>query len=195
VKILTQLLDTDLFPWLAAKQSPGQAQRHRAASIVADRLCGSMTDPIIRNAQEKRQLEVIGSFLTGLGYKQQPHPPAEPITEMQPGTFAFRMNVLVGDIKRIKIPIDAVIQPKTVRPSKLPILIEAKSAGDYTNVNKRRKEEAKKMNQLRTQFGDEVQYVLFLCGYFNAGYLGYEAADGIDWIWEHRIDDMAQLGL
>jgi hypothetical protein len=36
---------------------------------------------------------------------------------------------------------------------------------------------------------DGGAYVLFLCGYFNAGSLGYEAADGIDWIWEHRIDE------
>ena len=35
-----------------------------------------------------------------------------------------------------------------------------------------------------------VQFVLFLCGYFDTGYLGYEAAEGIDWIWEHRIEDM-----
>jgi hypothetical protein len=40
-----------------------------------------------------------------------------------------------------------------------------------------------------------VEFVLFLCGYFNAGYLGYEAADGIDWIWDNRIEDMDQLGL
>jgi type II restriction enzyme len=25
--------------------------------------------------------------------------------------------------------------------------------------------------------------------------LGYEAAEGIDWVWEHRIDDLAKLGL
>jgi hypothetical protein len=73
VKIIAQLLDTDLFPWLAAKQSPDQAQRHRAASIVADRLCGSMSDPIIRNAQEKRQLEVIGSFLTRIIHQAHFH--------------------------------------------------------------------------------------------------------------------------
>jgi hypothetical protein len=35
---------------------------------------------------------------------------------------------------------------------------------------------------------------LFLCGYFDSGYLGYEAAEGIDWVWEHRIDDLAQFG-
>jgi len=25
--------------------------------------------------------------------------------------------------------------------------------------------------------------------------LGYEAAEGIDWVWEHRIDDLVKLGL
>jgi hypothetical protein len=195
VKILTELLDTDLFPWLASKQTPQQQERHRASTIVADRLCGSMSDPIIRNAQERRQLELIGSFLIKLGYKQKPHPPAKLLTEMEPGTYSFRMNVVVGDVNKVKIPIDIIIQPKKPRPSKLPILIEAKSAGDFTNVNKRRKEEAKKMLQLRAQFGKEVEFVLFLCGYFNAGYLGYEAADGMDWIWEHRIEDMKQLGI
>jgi XamI restriction endonuclease len=88
-----------------------------------------------------------------------------------------------------------VIQPKKLRESRLPIMIEAKSAGDFTNVNKRRKEEAKKMARLKGQFGDKVEYVLFLCGYFNAGYLGYEAADGMDWIWEHRVKDLDKLGL
>jgi hypothetical protein len=38
---------------------------------------------------------------------------------------------------------------KTARAGDLPLLIEAKSAGDSTNVNKRRKEEATKMSQLR----------------------------------------------
>ena len=37
--------------------------------------------------------------------------------------------------------------------------------------------------------------MVFLCGYFDSGYLGYEAADLIDWIWEHRISDFDQLGL
>jgi len=154
-----------------------------------------MSDPIIRNAQEKRQLDIIGACLKSKGYTQKPHPSTKPITHMEPGTFSFRMDVQVGETRKVKIPIDVVIQPKKLRPSRLPVLIEAKSAGDFTNVNKRRKEEAKKMAQLRTQFGDQVEFVLFLCGYFDAGYLGYEAADGMDWIWEHRISDMDLLGL
>ena len=42
---------------------------------------------------------------------------------------------------------------------------------------------------------NNVTFVLFLCGYFDSAYLGYEAAEGIDWIWEHRITDMDQLGI
>ena len=37
--------------------------------------------------------------------------------------------------------------------------------------------------------------VLFLGGYFDSGYLGYEAAEGIDWVWEHRPDDFEKVGL
>ncbi|MGF0304606.1 XamI family restriction endonuclease, partial [Rhodococcus rhodochrous] len=76
-----------------------------------------------------------------------------------------------------------------------PLLVEAKSAGDFTNTNKRRKEEATKIRQLRKTYGSEIQLVLFLCGYFDAGYLGYEAAEGLDWVWEHRPDDFANAGL
>jgi hypothetical protein len=52
-----------------------------------------------------------------------------------------------------------------------------------------------KMSQLRSAYGKKVQFNLFLCGYFDSGYLGYEAAEGIDWVWEHRIDDIALLGI
>jgi hypothetical protein len=51
------------------------------------------------------------------------------------------------------------------------------------------------MAQLKAQLGDNVEFMLFLCGYFNAGYLGYEAAEGMDWVWEHRIEDLDKLGL
>ncbi len=82
-----------------------------------------------------------------------------------------------------------------MRPNRLPIMVEAKSAGDFTNTNKRRKEEAKKISQLKATFGEDICYLVFLCGYFDGGYLGYEAADGIDWVWEHRIEDFEQLGI
>jgi len=197
--IISRMLDVDIFPWLQESRRPTKTERYRSSTIVADRLCGAVAEPIIRNAQEKRQLALIQDYLIGRGFKLKAHPTAAPLAQMEPGTFTFRLNVLVkpsaAGSKSVKIPIDAVIQPKKARLPHLPLLIEAKSAGDFTNVNKRRKEEATKINQLKATYGDDVVFVLFLCGYFDAPYLGYEAAEGIDWIWEHRLEDIDQLGI
>src|SRR6266536_297248 len=198
-EILSRMLDVDIFPWLEEKRRPTKEERYRSSTIVADRLCGSVAEPIVRNAQEKRQLAFIEKYLTERSYTLKAHPAAAPLKQMEPGTFSFRMNVLVrpskAEAKTVKIPIDAVIQPKKAKLPHLPLLIEAKSAGDFTNVNKRRKEEATKINQLKATYGKQIVFVLFLCGYFDAAYLGYEAAEGIDWIWEHRPQDLDRLGL
>jgi hypothetical protein len=193
--VLTELLDRDIFPWLDRGDNPTDHERDRAATIVADRLCSAVANPIVRNAQEQRQLQIIGDWLDSRGYRKQPHPTTRPTTEMEPGTYAFRMNLAVGKSLKVNIPVDVVIQPKNPRKDRVPVLIEAKSAGDFTNTNKRRKEEATKIHQLQAAYGARVTYVLFLCGYFGSDYLGYEAAEGIDWVWEHRIGDLAKLGL
>jgi len=193
--ILSRLLDRDIFPWLNTRQGPTDHERDRASTIIADRLCSAVANPIVRNAQEQRQLALIGDYLDQLGYRKQPHHSEKPLTQMEPGTYAFHMNVPVGKMHRVNITIDVVVQPKKPRIDRLPILIEAKSAGDFTNTNKRRKEEATKIHQLQAAYGKTVAFVLFLCGYFGSDYLGYEAAEGIDWVWEHRIEDLKRLGL
>ena len=116
---------------------------------------------------------------------------------MEPGEFSFRLNVpaRLGEKQSVNIPVDGAVMSRCATEDDLPLLIEAKSAGDFTNPNKRRKEEAVKISQLRATYGESVRFILFLCGYFDSGYLGYEAAENIDWVWEHRIDDLAQFGL
>ena len=192
-KTVEKMADLDIFVWLERGDSPSKQELYRAATIVADRLCGAVANPIIRNAQERRQLAAIGKWLTALGYHNLPAGAGTKYDEMQPGTFSFRLNVPVEQEstgKSINIPVDAVVMPKAARAGESPLLIEAKSAGDFTNVNKRRKEEATKMIQLQRTYGQNVRFILFLCGYFDSGYLGYEAAEGIDWVWEHRINDL-----
>lgn len=191
---IIELADRDLFTWLEGEDGPAEEQLARAAMVVADRLCGAAADPIIRNAQERRQLETIGVWLGRRGYTNVAPASVEDVTHMPSGTYAFRMNVRVGEGQSaVNLPVDCVIQPHHARPGDIPVLIEAKSAGDATNTNKRRKEEAQKYHQLISRFGTAVQYVLFLCGYFEPGYLGYEASEGIDWVWEHRLSDLEVL--
>ena len=197
-KTIQKMIDPDIFVWLKNDGRPSRQDLYRAATIVADRLCGAVANPIIRNAQEKRQLAVIGKWLKNCGYVKVPSGEGAKYNEMSPGTYSFRLNVPVEQNqagRSVNIPVDAVVMPKTAKIGHLPLLIEAKSAGDFTNVNKRRKEEATKMKQLRRTYGKNVQFVLFLCGYFDSGYLGYEAAEGIDWVWEHRVNDLGKFGL
>jgi len=197
-QIIARLLDKDIFPWLESGQQPTQTEVQRAATIVADRLCGAISDPIVRNAQERRQLSMIKQWLEQRDYSYVRGGAGLSFETMQPGTFSFRLNIpvlLQSGSKQINIPIDVAIAPINSSPGEFPLLIEAKSAGDYTNPNKRRKEEAIKMTQLRSSYGNNVRFILFLCGYFDSGYLGYEAAEGIDWLWEHRIEDLGLFGI
>lgn len=194
---LSEMLDTDIFTWVRPGTKPTVEEEQRASIIIADRLCGMVADPIIRNAQERRQLKSVSEWLDAKGYRLATKIVGTDPTQMEPGTYSFRLNVPVildGGLK-VNIPVDAVIQPLSAHIGDMPLLMEAKSAGDFTNTNKRRKEEAVKYSQLKKSYGNNVVFILFLCGYFDSGYLGYEAAEGIDWVWEHRIDDLEKLGL
>lgn len=196
-RIIEKMADPDIFVWLSRKEPETDLEVERAATVIADRLCGAVADPIIRNAQEQRQLKSLKIWLEEKGYRELKKGEVDSFEKMPPGTFSFRFNVPVflENEKKINIPVDALIMKKNAVAGELPILIEAKSAGDFANVNKRRKEEAAKMSQLKSTYGNEISFNMFLCGYFDSGYLGYEAAEGIDWIWEHRIDDLNSLGL
>ncbi len=198
-KIIKKMADPDIFTWLNRKKPPTQDEIHRAATIVADRLCGATANPIVRNAQEARQLKLIGKWLNARGYKKIPSGSGITFDKMPASSYAFHINVPArqeeATEKMVNVSVDVAVMRAGTKKGGLPLLIEAKSAGDFTNVNKRRKEEATKIAQLKRTYGEDVEYLLFLCGYFDTRYLGYEAAEGIDWVWEHRIDDLAEFGL
>ncbi len=73
-------------------------------------------------------------------------------------------------------------------------------AGTHRRISSRTrtnggKEEAVKIAPLQQAYGTDVELILFLCGDFDSEYLGYETAEGIDWMWEHRITDLDPLGI
>ena len=196
--VILELIDSDIFVWLDRGDTGETEEVHRAATIIADRLCGAEANPILRNAQEKRQLTSIQRWLQERGYAFDEGTGSRKFDELSPGTFVFHLNVPVRRVttnREIKMPIDVVVMPRTAQLGDFPLLIEAKSAGDFTNTNKRRKEEATKVSQLCSTYGDSIRFILFLSGYFDSNYLEYEADEGIDWVWEHRINDLAEFGL
>ena len=151
-KATEKMADPNIFAWIGRKDPPTETEFTRAATIVGNRLCGAFANPIISHAQEKRQLVAIKSWLEEHGCKQLAGGNGTHFDAMTPGTFSFRTNVpvkLEGAVRTVNIRIDAVIMPKDSKAGQFPIFFEAKSAGDFTNANKRRKEESMIMAQLR----------------------------------------------
>ncbi|HEV8432509.1 MAG TPA: XamI family restriction endonuclease [Thermoanaerobaculia bacterium] len=186
-RVVEPLLDPELFPSRAKNLRPSEKERELASFVIADRLCTSIANPIVRNAHQTRQKEILRALLVKAGYAENAHPAELPINFMKPGTFAFAMNV---PTKVAIVAVDLVIQPKQPTGTRTPIITELKAAGDFTNVNKRRKEESEKFRNLKGQYGSDLKLILFLCGYFDRNYLQYGADNGIDWVWEHRPEDL-----
>jgi hypothetical protein len=139
----------------------------------------------LRNGQEARQRELLRAYLEGEGFEESFVLPFE----MPPGAFGFGRNVRVvrGDGAAQNLPVDCVVSPLD---TELPLAcVELKSAGDFTNVNKRRKEESDKHDALMRAHGENTVFLLQLFGYFGKAYLGFEASAGIDWTWDHRLSD------
>ncbi len=185
---LLPLLDPEIFCWLADDRSPTVKDRYKALLIIGERLANALYLPVLRNAQEMRQKQLMRAYLEGEGFEETVELPFE----MSPGTFSFGRNVRVvqeGGAPQ-NLPMDCVVSP--LDPDLPLACVEMKSAGDFTNVNKRRKEESSKHDALKRAHGDRTVFLLQLFGYFGYPYLGFEAAAGIDWAWDHRLDDLAQ---
>ena len=59
-EVVMKLADLDLFPWLGQGNPPTEKEVVRAATVVADRLCGAMTDPIIKtNRREDNLVQLV----------------------------------------------------------------------------------------------------------------------------------------
>ncbi|HTW43366.1 MAG TPA: XamI family restriction endonuclease [Solirubrobacteraceae bacterium] len=184
---LRPLLDPGLFCWLENDRAPTAEERGKAHLVIGERLASAFYLPALRNVQEARQKELLRAYLEGEAFEESRNPPFE----MPPGTFGFGRNVRVvrEDGEPQNLPVDCVVSPLDAQ---LPLAcVELKSAGDFTNVNKRRKEESDKHDALKRAHGDDAVFLLQLSGYFNRSYLGFEAAVGIDWAWDHRLGDLA----
>jgi hypothetical protein len=62
-RIISKLLDRDIFPWLDDGQAPTDHERGRACTIVADRLCSAVLKDILASARKRHQLAVVGEYL------------------------------------------------------------------------------------------------------------------------------------
>lgn len=195
---IMHLADRDIFSWLDGGYHLTGTQIRRAALIAADRLCLAGAETVVRDARKQRQLSSLKMWLHGRGYGFVEPGRRLGFDRMDPGSFTFGLNVPVmqaGKTIPQALPIDVAIMPLNASAGDLPLLLDTRSSGDYARANKRRVEDADKFTSLRATYGANARFVLHLSGYFDTGYLGYVAAEGIDWVWEHRVADLARFDL
>jgi hypothetical protein len=187
-EVVNTALDPGLFVWLEQGRGPTALERDKALLVIGERLTRNFYDPLLRNAQERRQKALMGTWLRARGFEESP----VAAFSLQPGQFGMGRNVVAvrEDGQPQNLPTDCVIRPLD---TDLPLVcLEMKSAGDFTNVNKRRKEESDKHDAYARAHGDKVLMLLQLFGYFDRTYLGFEASAGIDWAWDHRLEDLEE---
>ncbi|MCL2680038.1 MAG: XamI family restriction endonuclease [Coriobacteriia bacterium] len=218
--IIEQMLDYQIFPWVEAGHKATDEQRALAIERIADRMCFTKAESIVGRAQKNSQLTALQEWLEARGYGHVRLASAHDIGSARPGTFSLRTDK--SDLQKagnthlrkhaLHIPVDMIIQS----PSRLgahkqkdaaaaegrPVLVDVKAASQLpapathgTNQRQQRKDETTKFVQLKKIYGDDLLYVLVLRGYYDAGYLNFLAEAGVDWAWEHRLDDLKMLGL
>lgn len=143
---------------------------------------------------ETRQLAALKRWLVRHGYKLIENDLTGNLDTMPPGMFTS-LKFLSAKKKKphINIPIHCIVKPIHFSEQYQLIVIEAKSTGNATSANRRRKKEAERFAQFKKCYGENVKYILLLCGHFDPFYLGHQAAEGIDWVWEHRLNDLRFL--
>lgn len=150
-------------------------------------------DPLL-NDLEKKQFADLKRWLLRHGYKQIESDENSNLAAMPPGMFTAPPTVSTEKKQTpVKTPIDCLVKPLRASKRVKPFVIEIKSSGNATTTLIWRRKEAKKFELLKERYGANVKFILLLCGHFDPGYLGYVGAEGIEWAWEHRLDDLTSL--
>lgn len=194
--LLMAEIDDDLALWIFQQRTPTEAEVRKASVVGADRRLRRVFSTQIRYMHEPRQLDVLKEFLRQRGYEEVSDGPLlDPRRDTEAGKFGFRRSV-VGTVEngsQLLQSVDVVIKPFGATTDQLPLFIEAKSMSDVVNPNKRQKEEAQKAASLRRRWersDDRVNFILLLGGTVPHRYLTVERDSGLDWFWEHRVEDL-----
>lgn len=191
--IISKMLDRDIFPWLASKNEPTEAERDRASTIVGDRLCGAVVKDSAQRALRKRQYSLIARLLDSLGYHEAKHLNGGAFTTNDPGTYTFDIAVPLAMGHDAMLPIDVVVQPRDREFAPMPLLFDVQLSHGTRDAARNCRRAIRKRRSLRMTYAASVPYTLMLGGEYDAGCLGTLAAEQVDWFWQHRLTDLASL--
>ena len=199
VDLVLAFSDRNIIPWIKKHPpttKPTAQERSRALHIIADRVTLGYVLSQLRSEQEAMMLRRLKDWLGNRGYyyldkKHLACSNKNTVSCLPPKTFTFQLQVKVrtSSENTVRIPIDVAVKPVS---SPQVVLVEAKAAGDFTNPNKRRKEDEARYRHLLAELGkNNFAYIMYLFGYFNQKYLDHLKAAEIPWVWEHNLDALS----
>ena len=192
-RVLIKLLDHDIFPWLEAGTTPTDHERDRASTIVADRLCGAVAKDTVRRAWRNHQRSVVAVFLDSLGYREARTLDDADRSLNEPGAYALDVSLPFAMGDDSILPVDVHVIPIDRRLNGKPLLLDFGSSQDAREAAVAIGRAVKKRRAVDMTYGESARYALMLGGTYDAGNLGTLAAERIDWVWQHRVQEMVQV--
>jgi hypothetical protein len=184
--VLAQMLDRDLFDWLEQDRPAEDPERTFAATLIADRRCESVGESILRQAERERQARALARWLDARGYTEH----VGSVSDLQAGGYRLGPVGLDAASTLGERTVDAVIRPRDPRGHTHQIVLRSvpRAVGSvgFSPVG---------LSAAATGARSDETTVLLLVGVADQRFLRQGAAAGLDWIWEHRLDDLALVGL
>lgn len=192
-RVLSKLLDHDIFPWLDAGKEPTDHERDRASTIVADRLCSAVAKDTVRSARRSRHHSVLAVVLDSLGYREALQLRDADMSNNEPGTYAIAVSLPFAMGEDAILPVSVHVRPHSRQVSWKSFLLDVGAAQDVREASSDVARFIRKRRAVEMTYGDSVRYAVMLGGFYHAGTLGMLAAEGIDWIWQHRAGELVDM--
>ena len=131
--------------------------------------------------------------LRSLGFREAEIDDRDALLAKMPGTFTFETSVPLAMGHNALMSADILIHPIKPRPDGASVLADVGFTQDLREAARMVNRSVKSQRFLRMTYGDSASYLLVLGGVFDAGHLGSLASESVDWIWQHRIAELAEL--
>ncbi|SDT19763.1 XamI restriction endonuclease [Friedmanniella luteola] len=164
------------------------ADRDHVTMLVADRRCDAVADQILRQALRDHRRTLLRSWLEDRGYTQQPGTRSTPA--LVPGSFRFGPQRVEPAAGGRGLEADLLVAPAGRGP-RLVALQEVWPRDLRVDPHGRLVPRV----PLRPVADPGLRRLLLLGNAVDLDYLQDRAQEGVDWIWEHRVADLAQAGL
>lgn len=192
-RVLTKLLDRDIFPWLDAGKDPTDHERDRASTIVADRLCSAVAKDTVRSARRSRQHSVLAVVLDSLGYREASQLRDADMSNNQPGTYAIDVSLPFAMGEDAILPVSVHVRPHSTQGGWKSLILDIGSAQDTREASSDVARFVRKRRAVEMTYGNTARYAVMLGGMYHTGNLGTLAAEGIDWVWQHRPGELKEI--